>query len=331
MHSGRSGGPPRSVELDSDADQNREATLGRRLPFVGRAGEMASLAHLAGECARGRFAGVAILGEAGVGKTALLNRFARLQALKGAKVLSATAYDAESKLPFGVVTQWARDAMQGAGGADNGVIAPEEGLRRLFAGDPHEQSGVEDWDRFRFLEALRGQALSLCRDRLVLLIVDDAQFADAASLGFLHHMARRSPSAQIMVVAAVRTNGNDTNTTLSEWLPFERVLLQPLSEQHVAEMLKRIDGSDDQGPFDPDLIYQKTAGNPLLIASVVFGRQNADGAALPSGRHRIFPPPHTRPKSCWSSALGGAIGRWGTHSPDAGSADSGAESSGGRV
>jgi MoxR-like ATPase len=79
------------------------AAVAGRGVFVGRAGELAVLEAAAVASRRGQPQVVLVEGEAGVGKSTLLARFA--SGLAGAAVLRASGDEAELLLPYGIVSQ----------------------------------------------------------------------------------------------------------------------------------------------------------------------------------------------------------------------------------
>src|SRR5438132_500339 len=71
-------------------------------PLVGRAAELDSLEQVLDELDRGPPNAIALVGEAGIGKTRLLTELATRAGLRGHLVLSGSASELERELPFSV-------------------------------------------------------------------------------------------------------------------------------------------------------------------------------------------------------------------------------------
>src|SRR5690606_31240287 len=69
-------------------------------PFVGRAAELGLLREAWRAVANGTSRAVAVVGEAGIGKSRLCQRFLRFAALQGARVLEGRCYPIEMRLPY---------------------------------------------------------------------------------------------------------------------------------------------------------------------------------------------------------------------------------------
>jgi hypothetical protein len=103
----------------------------------------------------------------------------------------------------------------------------------------------------------------------LLLMVDDAQHADAASLRFLAHTARRLVGLPVLLALARRAGGR-RQPLLDEMAarPRTRILRpRPLSGSGVAEVVRRVTGSTDEEFARACL--NATNGNPLLLTALL--------------------------------------------------------------
>jgi ATP/maltotriose-dependent transcriptional regulator MalT len=155
-------------------------------PFVGRQAEIAVLRAKLDEARSGHPTIVLIEGPPGIGKSALVDRFVRESS--DVKVLRASGEESESFLTYGVVDQLLR-----FGGLDEST-APTAGKRQAAATEDHVTTGA------RLLDLLG----SLQDENPVVLVVDDAHWADLPSLRALLFGLRRLVADQALALIVVR-------------------------------------------------------------------------------------------------------------------------------
>ena len=153
--------------------------------FVGRESELGLLAGCLEVVRAGSPTTVLLSGDAGFGKTALLQRF--LAGAGDLRLLLASGEEAESALQYGVLDQLLAAAREA--GAELRAILTSQGPLP----DPMAAGA-------RFLDVL-GQVQD---DRPVLVVVDDAQWADAPSLRALTFALRRLRHDQVLTVLCAR-------------------------------------------------------------------------------------------------------------------------------
>ncbi|MCD7443939.1 AAA family ATPase [Streptomyces lincolnensis] len=154
--------------------------------FLGRTDELATLRRLYEEASTGRPRLVLVEGPAGIGKTALVRHFVTTTA-RG-HVLTAAGEENETDLPYGVLSQ-----LLGTGRTHSPVPAPVPAPGRPMLSDPLT-AGAE------LLEPLG----ELQRDEPVVLVVDDAHWADIPSLHALTFALRRLRADRVLVLLALR-------------------------------------------------------------------------------------------------------------------------------
>jgi tetratricopeptide (TPR) repeat protein len=190
--------------------------------------------------AQGRL--VLVSGEAGVGKTALLQRFCAEQ--KGAaRVFWGACEVLFTPRPLGPLLDIAR--------------VTEIGLGQLIASGarPYE---VADW----LMRELRARAPTI-------LVLEDLHWADEATLDVLRLLSRRLEAVPALVLATYRDDGLDRSHPLRIVLgelamvtAVDRIGLARLSPAAVAVLA---------GPHgvDPDELYRRTGGNPFFVTEVL--------------------------------------------------------------
>ncbi|MCW3815938.1 AAA family ATPase [Micromonospora sp. DR5-3] len=160
----------------------------------GRAGEQATIERLLAQARSGRSAALVIRGPAGIGKSALLDHAAALA--EGMRVLRGVGVESEATLPFAALHLLLRT------GLDRIHTLPDAQATALNAalglGDTAPES--------RFLVGLATLSLltELAGDGALLCLIDDAQWADEASLDALLFAARRLEAEGVVMIFAAR-------------------------------------------------------------------------------------------------------------------------------
>lgn len=265
-------------------------------PFVGRQGEIAELEQFWRGSANG-FRAVVVRGEPGIGKSALVNRFARLRAIRGSRVLTAKAYSPEQNVPFGVAAQWLR-AIDSATirTLDQGWI---DIIEAAFPGVIQGSAGglvsigprIRPSSEYGILEALRQLFQQLAGDATLVLILDDLHLSDSASLGFVHYFARRSSTAPVLFVATTRA----TPTGGYDWFPqgwdgLGEIVLGPLSRSDTHAIVSRVRGESTSASMSTEELSRLSGGNPLLILSFLASEGSTDHGDLPQSVLQHFRP-----------------------------------------
>ena len=214
-------------------------------------------------------------GPAGVGKTALLRAAVAAAAKSGFLVLGARGGELEQSFPFGVVGQLfapiVHDAKEQGGEED--LLAGDARLAEV-ALSPAPGSPPRDAD-FALLNALYWLCANLCERSPVLLVVDDAHWADAASLRFLSFLARRrrrhGPGARGRGAhraspgsAAIPSPSSDSRMRV------RRIEPGPLSAAAVSGLVRERlwEGASDELCR---ACHEATRGNAFLVEQVIVG------------------------------------------------------------
>ncbi|MCQ0017814.1 AAA family ATPase [Actinomadura madurae] len=240
-------------------------------PFVGRAAEWERLAGVWREAASGRAQLVLVSGEAGIGKTRLVDE---LRVRVGAPAVEARAYPAEGTIAYGVVTAWLRSPPVSARlpRLDRARLTELSRLLPELAVAPPEALPEPELRR-RLYGAIRRALMSAGAP--LLLVVDDAQWSDAQSLRLVHYLVRAAPSARLLVAVTARKEDLDAGHPLGTLIRslralgrFTEIELGRLGREETALLAERITGV----PLDAaDLqrLYGDSEGNPLFLVEAL--------------------------------------------------------------
>ena len=227
---------------------------------------------------------VVIQGEAGVGKSRLLDAAARQARASGMDVLAARGLEFERDCPFGVALQMLEPSLAAAEpGQRASLLAGAAPAAALFEG--REVAGLADGvDRsFAFVHGLRrlvGNLIALppggAQARPMLLTVDDAQWADVLSLRFLIRLAADLSTLPAAVVVAARYGEHDANAGLLRKLASAAHELRPgrLSPQAVAAVVTA--ACPGAAPEFCRACADASGGNPFYLHEMLKAAQ-ADG------------------------------------------------------
>jgi DNA-binding CsgD family transcriptional regulator len=231
---------------------------GRRL--LGRRSERAALDLLVSAVRAGESQALVVRGEAGVGKSALLQYLA--ERAEGCRILHVIGVEAEMELAFAALQQLCApllDRLERLPAPQRDALATAFGLRAGEAPD-------------RFLVSLAVLSLlgEAAEEQPLIGLVDDAQWLDRASAQVLAFVARRLVAESVGLVFASRQPGQDGDLT---GLP--ELLVEGLGYEDARGLLESVIA----GPLDDrirDRIIGETAGNPLALLELPRGRNPAE-------------------------------------------------------
>jgi DNA-binding CsgD family transcriptional regulator len=239
-------------------------------PLLEREREQTVLHSAVGRVSDGSGSLVIVEGPAGIGKTRLLQELARVAGEGDLLVRVARGGEMEEEMPFGIARQWFEPLLTRATGSQRDEWLSGSAQQALAALAMVEAEGERSaGDPFTAINGLYWLAANLSLTRPVLLVLDDAQLADAPSLRFTTFLARRLADVPIAVVVAVRSGEPDEPAELEALRNEGEVLtLPPLSPDGVRELIAGHAGSPPDEAFS-DACVSATAGNPFLVIEIM--------------------------------------------------------------
>ncbi len=265
--------------------------------FVGREPELGHLARAWEATCDGDVQAVAIVGEAGIGKSSLVAEAAQASLAGGGTVLVGRC-SATQNLPYapfvealGRLVSTLDDAHLAALGDRSGrlsLIFPSS-QDRLGAAPKPSDSG--DVDQYRLFEAVAELIAQQAEDTPTLLVIDDLQWADDATLYMLDHLLHADQVGRLLVVTTIRDVDLAARPALrrmlDQWLREHVAIELPLRGLDLAELASLIDPDDrDASTEIVSVLYRASGGNPFFAVEALRSVGDdvaalADGDALP--------------------------------------------------
>ncbi|HWK27055.1 MAG TPA: AAA family ATPase [Solirubrobacter sp.] len=235
------------------------------MELVGRHRELEALARALADVRAGGRRTIGVLGEAGIGKTALLDALLEQAELARLIVLSGRAAEHERDVPFSLAIDALDDHVASmsasrvaAAGQELGAVLPSSGIET----DGTLTPALGPAERFRYHRALRSLLELIGRERPFVLALDDVHWGDAASVELLLHLLRRTPRVPHLLLFALRPVDPaprliDAARTAPGWEELRPGLLAP--DAAVALLPQRLDRALRER------MAREAGGNPLFL------------------------------------------------------------------
>ena len=225
---------------------------------------------------------VLIGGAAGVGKTRMAAEVGAEAQRKGAMAYVGSCRDRKNPDPFTPFVEILESALAQASSpaAFRDALDKDANemawylprLRRLFPDIPPPPQNLPPGQSRRMLFGAVAELIQrTSRNKPMLLLLDDLQWADEGSLALLNHLAQLVPEMRVLIVGTYRDFGLDPSIPLTQSLDelirrhlVERINLGGLSQDSVGAMLRALSGTEPPGPV-VRLFYSYTEGNPFFV------------------------------------------------------------------
>ena len=248
-------------------------------PLIGRKAQWAQLQTAWRNALTGHPHLVVVAGEAGIGKTRLVEELLTWVGRQGMATAYARCYATVEALAYAPVAAWLRtEALRTALSTCADIwltevarLVPDVLVERPEL--PHPRPLTEDWQRQRFAEAL-AQVILGARTP-VLLVLDDLHWCDQETLAWLHSLLHFDPHARLLIVGTARTEEMSPEHPLAALLLTLRrdgllteSALEPLDATETASLAEHV----ARRVLPPEMaaaLYQETEGNPLFVVETV--------------------------------------------------------------
>src|SRR5215471_2445660 len=290
-----------------DARTRIQVAAGRGLTrFVGRDVELEQLRRAQQLAARGQGQVVALVGEAGVGKSRLVREFVHSQNTVECLVLESKSVSYGRATPYLPViellrdyfnvnihdsTQSIRERMTGK------VLALDASLQDTIPPMLDLLDALEHDDPFLSLDlAQRRQStyqavvrllLSESRVRPVIAVFEDLHWHDSLSLGLLSELVVAAQYARLLLVVSYRPEYRD------EWRNrpnYRQIRLDPLASESLAEFLQALVGPDPGLAPLKNFLERRASGNPFFAEEILRRLVDTTVVVVARGGYRLARP-----------------------------------------
>jgi predicted ATPase/class 3 adenylate cyclase len=248
--------------------------------LIGRQTELSALEDALLAALRGDGGVVILGGEAGMGKTRLVTELSTRAHRLRCVVMSGACSEAELSLPYlpfleaignRLTTENLDELRQRLGAA-------ADELAQLFPqlGRPTAAGGDATQAKLRMFEAILLLLRDAARDRALLLILEDLQWADPGTRELLDYMTRRLRSTNVLLLATYRMDEMHRKhplvPTIQGWRrsgQAEFIELKALPAGAVADMVGAIFEETQVSDEFRDFLHERSEGNPFVLEEML--------------------------------------------------------------
>jgi DNA-binding SARP family transcriptional activator/predicted ATPase len=262
-----------------------------------------------------------VSGEAGVGKTRLVEEFANELRWQGVRVLSGRCYEFERALPYQPLAEALQVALQVLSDdelkafpawslrevsrlvpelQERPALGTDQGpaVGQIFVGDradawPATNSLGPNQEQMRLFAGVTRVLAGLSSRAPLLLVLEDLHWAGESTLGLVHHLARYLAGHPVLIVGTFRAEAIGVEQplrTLRRRLARERLArsarLARLPTEAVETIIVEMSGAGDAAVPLARRLYRETEGNPFFLMEIVKALFETDMIRLEEGAWR---------------------------------------------
>jgi predicted ATPase/DNA-binding winged helix-turn-helix (wHTH) protein len=264
------------IRIDSDG---QPVAASRSKTFVGRQAEMASLSAGLTQALGGDPQTFLLLGEAGMGKTRLIEEFTHRATAEGVAALIGRCREEEGAPAFWPWIQILRTHIESGCQETLSSLEPYAAvisqmlpeIRKLFPSIAPLPDVEAEQARFRLLDAITRFLHAAAKQTPLALMIDDLHRADTSSLLLLEFLVRDLRSSPVFILGAYRdldilgdTIREQCLTRVARTATARSIQLKGISRRAVGELVGQ--------PEDAELVsalYEQSAGNPFFLTQLV--------------------------------------------------------------
>jgi DNA-binding CsgD family transcriptional regulator/tetratricopeptide (TPR) repeat protein len=266
-------------------------------PFIGRSKQLEQLQQVLQAAQKGRVQTVFVQGEAGIGKTRLVNVVASEAALDNWLVLRGRSQTIGEGLAFAPVIEAFRMALLSLDGAQKLQLGEAFPYLNVFFSDlggpipvPLLNPALE---RTRLFETLRMFTVHLTAEQPLIIWLDDLPEADSDTLEWLQYCVQHTDRGRIVFVATCRTSHEPSTEAFLQLVKYflrhnllQTIQLEPLEASESIELMRtQLDGQVQDSILHS--LNLRTLGVPLYILEVMHTLVQSKGLQLKNGNWEL--------------------------------------------
>jgi DNA-binding CsgD family transcriptional regulator len=262
--------------------------VGRRVSspeFVGRSEQLGVLSEAFELAAGGRSTTVLIGGDAGLGKTRLVEEFARKVRAEGALVATGVCVPTDGGLPYAPAVGIVRDVIhqldEVTAAEVLGPVAQGLGIDGIDSIDGSgEARPSDDFAKTRLFESILTLVTKLARRSPVVIVFEDLHWADSASAELLGYLVRNLTDTNALLLVTYRAEELMRDHPLHSWLNeltrHPRVTPLKLNGLDRAETATLLGGILGEPPTWAlvDAVWARSQGNPFFAEELTAARDD---------------------------------------------------------